>query len=55
MFEDSIDLIVWGHEHDCRIVPGAVSGKDYFITQPGSSVASSLADEESEPKYALTP
>jgi len=47
MFDDSVDLVVWGHEHDCRIVPEAVAGKNYYITQPGSSVATSLADGES--------
>ena len=47
MFDDSINLVVWGHEHDCRIVPEPVAGKEYFITQPGSSVATSLADGES--------
>lgn len=47
MFDDSIDLVVWGHEHDCRIIPEPVAGKPYYITQPGSSVATSLADGES--------
>ncbi|KDQ51879.1 hypothetical protein JAAARDRAFT_495634 [Jaapia argillacea MUCL 33604] len=45
MFDDSIDLVVWGHEHDCRIIPEPVAGKKYF-TQPGSSVATSLTDSE---------
>lgn len=52
MFDDSVDLVVWGHEHDCRIIPEPVAGKQYFITQPGSSVATSLADGESLEKYA---
>ena len=47
MFDDSIDLVVWGHEHDCRVIPETVVGKKYRITQPGSSVATSLADGES--------
>ncbi|TFK83537.1 DNA repair exonuclease, partial [Polyporus arcularius HHB13444] len=51
MFDDSIDLIVWGHEHDCRIIPEPVAGKRYYITQPGSSVATSLADGESLEKH----
>ncbi|KZT01347.1 DNA repair exonuclease [Laetiporus sulphureus 93-53] len=51
MFDDSIDLVVWGHEHDCRILPEPVAGKKYFITQPGSSVATSLADGESIEKH----
>ncbi|KAG6816621.1 meiotic recombination [Tephrocybe sp. NHM501043] len=51
MFDDSIDLVVWGHEHDCRIVPEPVAGKNYYITQPGSSVATSLADGEAIEKH----
>lgn len=47
MFDDSIKLVVWGHEHDCRIMPESVEGKNYYITQPGSSVATSLAYGES--------
>ncbi|KAH8112242.1 DNA repair exonuclease [Phellopilus nigrolimitatus] len=51
MFDDSINLVVWGHEHDCRIVPEPVAGKEYYITQPGSSVATSLADGEALEKH----
>ncbi|OCH84350.1 DNA repair exonuclease [Obba rivulosa] len=51
MFDDNIDLVVWGHEHDCRIIPEPVAGKPYYITQPGSSVATSLADGEAIEKH----
>ncbi|KAJ3901154.1 Metallo-dependent phosphatase-like protein [Lentinula edodes] len=51
MFDDSVDLVVWGHEHDCRIIPEPVAGKSYYISQPGSSVATSLADGEAIPKH----
>ncbi|CED84872.1 dna repair exonuclease [Phaffia rhodozyma] len=51
MFDDSTDLVVWGHEHDCRIVPEMVADKQYWITQPGSSVATSLADGEAIDKH----
>ncbi|PFH51142.1 hypothetical protein AMATHDRAFT_191836 [Amanita thiersii Skay4041] len=51
MFDDSVDLVVWGHEHDCRIVPEPVAGKNYYITQPGSSVATSLAEGEALEKH----
>ncbi len=50
MFDDSVDLVVWGHEHDCRIIPEPVAGKPYLITQPGSSVATSLAEGEAMEK-----
>ena len=46
MFDNSIDLVVWGNEHNCRIVPEPVIRKQYFVTQPGSSGATSLADDE---------
>lgn len=55
MFDDCIDLIVWGHEHDCRILPEPVTDKPYFITQPGSTVATSLADGESITKCTTFP
>jgi len=53
LFDDSIDLVIWGHEHDCRIRPEPVAGKRYFISQPGSSVATSLAEGEAIDKYGL--
>jgi double-strand break repair protein MRE11 len=52
LFDDSIDLVLWGHEHDCRITPEQVAGKKYHITQPGSSVATSLAAGEAMDKCA---
>ncbi|KAJ7076421.1 Mre11 DNA-binding presumed domain-containing protein [Mycena epipterygia] len=51
LFDDSVDLVIWGHEHDCRIVPEPVAGKQYYISQPGSSVATSLADGEALEKH----
>ncbi|CRK89813.1 CLUMA_CG003472, isoform A [Clunio marinus] len=39
-----MDLIIWGHEHDCRIQPEQ-NGK-MFVSQPGSSVATSLCEGE---------
>ncbi|KAI7936265.1 hypothetical protein MJO29_015568 [Puccinia striiformis f. sp. tritici] len=50
-FGDDIDLVIWGHEHDCLIQPVEVPGKGYFITQPGSSVATSLAKGEAIKKH----
>ncbi|CAN8301931.1 unnamed protein product [Cochlearia groenlandica] len=48
-----LDFIVWGHEHECLIDPQEVSGMGFHITQPGSSVATSLIDGESKPKHVL--
>jgi len=43
-------LIIWGHEHDCRIVPEA-SDRDFFICQPGSPTATSLCEGEAIQKH----
>ncbi|GMH24308.1 hypothetical protein Nepgr_026151 [Nepenthes gracilis] len=48
-----LDFIVWGHEHECLIDPQEVAGMGFHITQPGSSVATSLIDGESKPKHVL--
>lgn len=42
-----MDLVVWGHEHDCRIELEENPKTRTFITQPGSSVATSLSEGES--------
>lgn len=42
---DFLHLVVWGHEHDCRIQETETMNGVY-ITQPGSSVATSLAEGE---------
>ncbi|CDU22192.1 related to MRE11-DNA repair and meiotic recombination protein [Sporisorium scitamineum] len=50
MFDDSIHLVVWGHEHEQMIQPQPVTEKRYHITQPGSSVATSLSQGETVEK-----
>uniref|UniRef100_A0A1I8I8N5 Mre11_DNA_bind domain-containing protein n=1 Tax=Macrostomum lignano TaxID=282301 RepID=A0A1I8I8N5_9PLAT len=45
-----IDLVMWGHEHECRIVPERNAQTGVFITQPGSSVATSLCPGEAVQK-----
>lgn len=46
-----LDLVVWGHEHDCRIKPEEIPGKNFYVTQPGSSVATSLSEGEALDKH----
>ena len=47
MIPEWIDLVVWGHEHDCDIeLTESVVGT-FRISQPGSSVATSLTEGES--------
>ncbi|EGG01081.1 uncharacterized protein MELLADRAFT_39329, partial [Melampsora larici-populina 98AG31] len=45
-FGREIDLVIWGHEHDCLIEPYEIPEKGYYISQPGSSIATSLARGE---------
>ncbi|KAN0063985.1 meiotic recombination [Thecaphora frezii] len=50
MFDDSVHLVVWGHEHEQLIQPQPVAEKRYHITQPGSSIATSLSPGEAVEK-----
>jgi double-strand break repair protein MRE11 len=31
----SMDLIVWGHEHECRLKPEFNEQQAFYVTQPG--------------------
>lgn len=44
------DVVVWGHEHECRVELQNSTIGTYRITQPGSSVATSLVVGEARPK-----
>lgn len=50
---DFLDLIVWGHEHEC--IPHLVHNptKGFDVLQPGSTVATSLCEAESKPKQTF--
>ncbi|GBG88571.1 hypothetical protein CBR_g48040 [Chara braunii] len=48
-----LDLVIWGHEHECLIDPQVVTGMGFQISQPGSSVATSLIAGEAEPKHVM--
>ncbi|GJD08032.1 Double-strand break repair protein MRE11 [Galdieria sulphuraria] len=48
LFPSFLDLVVWGHEHECKIV---LQGSKPYITQPGSSIATSLIEGEAVPKH----
>ncbi|KAF0399019.1 DNA repair exonuclease [Gigaspora margarita] len=48
---DFMNIIIWGHEHDCKIEPVYNEQQNFFISQPGSSVATSLVEGELEPKH----
>lgn len=46
-----MDLVIWGHEHECRIDPAPNDVKRFLVMQPGSSVATSLSASELGNKY----
>lgn len=46
-----MDLVVWGHEHECLIKPRLNPEMGFYVMQPGSSVATSLMPGEAVPKH----
>ena len=50
MIPEWMDLVVWGHEHECLIDPMESLVGTFRIIQPGSSVATSLTEGESVQK-----
>lgn len=46
-----LDLVVWGHEHECLIDPRKNPETGFSVMQPGSSVATSLMPGEAVPKH----
>lgn len=50
MIPEWMDLVVWGHEHECLINPSESLVGTFRITQPGSSVATSLTMGEARRK-----
>eukprot|EP00039_Didymoeca_costata_P004820 m.76395 g.76395 ORF g.76395 m.76395 type:complete len:633 (+) comp12554_c0_seq1:227-2125(+) len=46
-----LDLVIWGHEHKCEVKPQLMAAQDTYISQPGSSIATSLSEGEAEPKH----
>ena len=46
-----LDLVIWGHEHECRIRPEYNELQRFYVSQPGSSVITSLSESEVGPKH----
>ncbi|KAL3455842.1 Mre11 DNA-binding presumed domain-containing protein [Aspergillus heterothallicus] len=46
-----LDLVIWGHEHECLINPKINPETKFRVMQPGSSVATSLVPGEAVPKH----
>ncbi|OLL26864.1 DNA repair protein rad32 [Neolecta irregularis DAH-3] len=49
--QDFMDIILWGHEHECLIDPRQNDQRGFYVIQPGSSVATSLCMGESIKKH----
>lgn len=52
--DDFINLVVWGHEHECKITPAQNEQQHFYVTQPGSSVVTSLSPGEAVKKYVIS-
>ena len=48
---DFLDLVIWGHEHECLIEPRENPEMNFKVMQPGSSIATSLIPGEAVPKH----
>ena len=51
MLPDWMDLVVWGHEHECLIDPRLNPETGFHVMQPGSSIATSLVTTEAVEKH----
>ncbi|XP_042314153.1 double-strand break repair protein MRE11 isoform X1 [Sceloporus undulatus] len=49
--DDFIDLVIWGHEHECKISPTRNEQQLFYVSQPGSSVVTSLSPGEAAKKH----
>ncbi|KAH6999642.1 Mre11 DNA-binding presumed domain-containing protein [Ilyonectria destructans] len=48
---DWLDVVIWGHEHECLIDPTQNPETGFHVMQPGSSVATSLIPGEAVQKH----
>lgn len=54
LLDPCLDLVLWGHEHDCRVHDVALNSTgDFYILQPGSSIATSLSEGERLAKHVV--
>ncbi|XP_069495367.1 double-strand break repair protein MRE11 isoform X1 [Ambystoma mexicanum] len=49
--DDFLDLVIWGHEHECKIAPERNEQQLFYVSQPGSSVVTSLSPGEAVKKH----
>lgn len=51
MMPNFLDLVIWGHEHDCLVSPQESLRGEFYVVQPGSSVATALTPGETALKH----
>jgi len=51
MLPSFIDVVYWAHEHECRVELEESTAGDFYVSQPGAPIATSLSHSESTPKY----
>jgi double-strand break repair protein MRE11 len=39
MLPDFLDLVIWGHEHECKITPEWNDRCQFYVCQPGRYIA----------------
>ncbi|XP_075402580.1 double-strand break repair protein MRE11 [Tenrec ecaudatus] len=49
--DDFVDLVIWGHEHECKIAPTKNEQQLFYVSQPGSAVVTSLSPGEAVKKH----
>ncbi|KAK0668737.1 putative double-strand break repair protein mus-23 [Cercophora samala] len=50
MLPEFMDLVIWGHEHECLVDPIKNDITNFHVIQPGSSIATSLVEGEAVTK-----
>lgn len=48
---DFVDLVIWGHEHESKIKPRQSDNGHFFVTQPGSTIATEFKQSETVQKH----
>eukprot|EP00192_Tetraselmis_astigmatica_P007580 CAMPEP_0117669346 /NCGR_PEP_ID=MMETSP0804-20121206/12080_1 /TAXON_ID=1074897 /ORGANISM="Tetraselmis astigmatica, Strain CCMP880" /LENGTH=749 /DNA_ID=CAMNT_0005477391 /DNA_START=78 /DNA_END=2327 /DNA_ORIENTATION=+ len=48
-----LDMVIWGHEHECIPNEQKVSNSECGVLQAGSTVATSLSEGEAKPKHCF--
>lgn len=51
MLPPFLDLVIWGHEHDCEVNPRESLQAGFYVVQPGSSIATALSAGEVQMKH----